>query len=190
MTYASTEAARSSADQLPLLMPAPSSLASPPGITGVMGDERPPASSRQVRDRFERQARRDTAPEMALRRELHRRGLRYRVDRAPIAGLRSRADVVFVRQRVAVFVDGCFWHGCPEHGTLPKSNAAWWADKLQANAERDRRVTRRLEDEGWKVIRAWEHEDPSAVADRIEAIIRPESIRPGAAGETSRRGHE
>jgi DNA mismatch endonuclease (patch repair protein) len=80
---------------------------------------------------------RDTAPELALRRELHRRGLRYRVDMPVIPGLRRRADVVFPRARVAVFVDGCFWHGCPQHATFAKSNAAFWAAKIAANKARD-----------------------------------------------------
>ena len=77
--------------------------------------------------------RRDTGPELALRRELHRRGLRYRVDHAPIAGLRCRADIVFTRARVAVFVDGCFWHACPEHGNIPTANREWWQAKLELN---------------------------------------------------------
>lgn len=128
-----------------------------------------PADS--VRRRMERQRRRDTAPELALRRELHRRGLRYRVDMAPIRGERSRADIVFSRARVAVFVDGCFWHGCPVHGTLPKTNHAWWSDKLGANEARDRRSDEALRDAGWHVERVWEHEDPAVAAARIELVV-------------------
>src|SRR5690349_17954597 len=100
-----------------------------------------------------------TAAEMALRRELHRRGLRYRVDRAPVPGLRRRADLVFTAARVAVFVDGCFWHSCPEHGTYPKANAAWWTAKLNRNVERDRDTDRRLRAAGWLVLRIWEHDE-------------------------------
>src|SRR5262245_31016769 len=99
--------------------------------------DRPVASSPAIRARMQRQARRDTAPELALRRALHSRGLRYRVD-AKVVGARRRADVVFSTAKVAVFVDGCFWHTCPLHGTVPKSNRDWWVAKLAANAERDR----------------------------------------------------
>src|SRR3954471_18689778 len=96
-------------------------------------------SSREVSERMARVARRDTAPELALRRELHRLGLRYRVDVAPAPSRsRRRADVVFSRQRIAVFVDGCFWHGCEEHGVRPRANAEYWRAKLRRNVERDR----------------------------------------------------
>ncbi|NEW34858.1 very short patch repair endonuclease [Nocardia cyriacigeorgica] len=118
-----------------------------------------------------RQRRAGTAPELALRRELHRRGLRYFVDRAPIRGQRRRADVVFPRLRVAVYVDGCFWHSCPQHATHPKNNAEWWADKLAANVARDRATDDALAAAGWQVIRIWEHEDPVAAADRIAAAL-------------------
>lgn len=116
--------------------------------------------------------RRDTAPELALRRELHRRGLRYRLDQAPAKGIRSRADLVFRRVRVAVYVDGCFWHGCPEHGNVPKNNRAWWQEKLAANRARDARTVRLLEERGWTVFRVWEHEDMEVAARRIERAIR------------------
>ncbi len=119
-----------------------------------------------------RQRRRDTAPEIALRRDLHARGLRYRVA-WPIPGLpRRTVDVAFTRARLAVFVDGCFWHGCPEHATYPSANGAWWAAKLAANEERDRTTTEHLEDAGWTVVRVWEHEDPDRVASRIEDLVR------------------
>jgi DNA mismatch endonuclease, patch repair protein len=116
--------------------------------------------------------RRDTLPERALRSELHRRGFRYRVDRAPVPGLRSRADIVFGPARVAVYVDGCFWHSCPEHATRPKANAEWWERKLDRNQERDRETDQVLQEHGWEVIRIWEHEDPVAAADRVEATVR------------------
>jgi DNA mismatch endonuclease (patch repair protein) len=116
--------------------------------------------------------RRDTLPERALRSELHRRGLRFRVDRAPVKGLRSRADVVFGPARVAVYVDGCFWHSCPEHGTRPKANAEWWEQKLKRNQERDAETDRVLREHGWEVVRIWEHEDPAEAASRVEAAVR------------------
>lgn len=116
--------------------------------------------------------RRDTLPERAIRSELHRRGLRFRVDRAPLPGLRSRADIVFGPARVAVYVDGCFWHSCPEHGTRPKANSDWWDRKLARNRERDRETDRVLRENGWEVVRIWEHEDPVEAADRLEATVR------------------
>lgn len=122
--------------------------------------------------RMRAQRRRDTAPEVALRRELHRRGARFFVDRAPLRGLRRRADLVFPRKRVAVYVDGCFWHSCPQHATSPKNNAQWWADKLAANVVRDRDTDARLAVAGWQVVRIWEHEDPAEAADRVQAALR------------------
>lgn len=119
-----------------------------------------------------RLGRRDTLPELALRSELHRRGLRFRVDRAPVSGLRSRADVVFGPARVAVYVDGCFWHSCPEHGTKPKANAEWWDRKLKRNQERDAETDRTLREHGWQVVRIWEHEDPIEAANRVEAAVQ------------------
>jgi len=113
----------------------------------------------------------DTKPELALRRELHRRGLRYRVGTAPLPGLRRRADVVFTRRRIAVFVDGCFWHRCPEHGTQPRNNFDWWQAKLDRNVERDRHTDAALLAAGWRVVRVWEHEDPAAAAAAIAAQV-------------------
>ncbi|RVW01024.1 very short patch repair endonuclease [Rhodococcus spongiicola] len=121
--------------------------------------------------RMRAQRRRDTAPEIALRRELHRRGARFFVDRAPLPGLRRRADLVFPRRRVAVYVDGCFWHSCPQHATFPRNNAQWWADKLAANVARDRDTDSRLAAAGWHVVRVWEHEDPAEAAGRVQAAL-------------------
>jgi len=119
-----------------------------------------------------RLGRRDTAPELALRSELHRRGLRFRVDRAPVRGVRSRADIVFGPARVAVYVDGCFWHSCPEHATKPQANAEFWERKLTRNRERDAETNRRLQEHGWAVVRIWEHQDPTEAADRVESLVR------------------
>lgn len=119
-----------------------------------------------------RQRERDTAPEIALRKELWRRGLRYRLHMRPVPGLRRLADIVFPSSHVAVFVDGCFWHGCPKHGTKPKSNISFWAEKLRMNIERDKDTNRILRRSGWTVIRVWEHEDPVTAARRIERVVR------------------
>lgn len=119
-----------------------------------------------------RQARKDTAPELALRRALHRRGLRYRVE-YPIPGMpRRRMDVAFTRVKIAVFVDGCFWHACPLHGTSPQANELWWSAKLSRNIARDRESDDHLRTIGWTVVRVWEHETIDAAADTIEAIVR------------------
>ncbi|WP_235831536.1 very short patch repair endonuclease [Gordonia zhaorongruii] len=115
--------------------------------------------------------RRDTKPELRLRSELHRRGLRYFVDRAPIKGVRRRADIVFPRKKVAVFVDGCFWHGCPEHFTVAKTNPEYWAAKVARNRARDLDTDRRLEAAGWWVLRVWEHEEVREAADRIDRAL-------------------
>jgi DNA mismatch endonuclease, patch repair protein len=118
----------------------------------------PAASSPEVRRRMQSVLRKDTAPETLLRSGLHRLGLRFRKDYRPIPSLRCTADVVFPRQKVCVFVDGCFWHGCAVHHDAPKTNAEWWAEKVSNTARRDRQRTTRLRDDGWKVIRLWEHD--------------------------------
>jgi DNA mismatch endonuclease (patch repair protein) len=139
--------------------------------TSGNGEGRPQASSDDVRARMSRQPSRDTRPELMLRRILHRRGLRYRVDVAVVKGLRRKADIVFRGARVAVFVHGCFWHGCPEHATWPKANAAWWRAKIERNRERDRETERALDADGWTVVRVWEHEAADAAAARVcEAV--------------------
>ena len=123
-------------------------------------------------ERMSKQRTRDTQPELLLRRELHRRGLRYRVD-SPLPTMpRRRADLLFTRAKVAVFVDGCFWHGCPEHKTVPANNGAWWAAKLARNIQRDQETTARLATLGWTVLRVWEHEDTREAATAIEQIVR------------------
>jgi DNA mismatch endonuclease (patch repair protein) len=115
--------------------------------------------------------RRDTAPELALRGELHARGRRFFVDRRISALTRARADLVFPRARVAVFVDGCFWHWCEEHAHLPKANAELWRSKLLANRQRDASHDAVLRSEGWRVIRVWEHEDVGTAADLVERAL-------------------
>lgn len=132
--------------------------------------ERPTPSSPEAQRRMRAVRRRDTAPEMALRRALHRRGHRYRVD-MKLPGLRRRADIVFTRAKVAVFVDGCFWHGCAQHGTAPKSNADFWANKISTNRARDRDTDERLEELGWRAVRVWEHEDVEAAVEVIESAL-------------------
>ena len=107
--------------------------------------------------------------ELRLRRELHRSGLRYQVD---FRGLPGTPDIAFTRAKIAVFVDGCFWHQCPEHGTMPKANGDWWREKLDRNVERDRRVDGDLEKLGWIPIHVWEHEDPDLAADQVEQLWR------------------
>lgn len=128
---------------------------------------RPLASSDGVAARMSRQARRDTAPEVALRRELHRRGLRFRLEYAIPGMPRRRMDIAFTRAQIAVFVDGCFWHGCPDHKGEPAANAAWWATKLAGNAARDRETDAHLRARGWTVLRFWEHDDVTVAADAV-----------------------
>ncbi len=124
-----------------------------------------------------RQRRRDTEPELALRRDLHHRGLRYLVDVQVVPGLRRRADIVFRGPRVAVFVHGCFWHGCPEHATWPKANAGWWREKIERTRERDRETERTLAEHGWHVVRVWEHEDTAAAASRVSDVVAARRTR-------------
>src|SRR4051794_29597338 len=121
----------------------------------------PAPSSAAARAVMQGNRRRDTAPERALRSQLHCLGLRFRVDLKLDSGRSApRPDVAFTRARVAVFVDGCFWHGCPQHGVRPRTNAGYWAAKVRRNQERDRRNELALEQAGWRVLRVWEHERP------------------------------
>jgi DNA mismatch endonuclease (patch repair protein) len=116
---------------------------------------------------------RDTAPEVRLRSALHRRGLRFWKDRLlRYDQIRVRPDIVFPRSHVAVFVDGCFWHGCPDHQRVPKRNREYWVPKLEANVARDRRADVALADAGWEVIRIWEHEDLETAAERVAAAVQ------------------
>lgn len=114
---------------------------------------------------------RDTRPELALRRAAHALGLRYRVSVRPLPGFRRTADLVFPGAQVAVFLDGCFWHGCETHHTVAATNASYWAEKVVRNRERDRETDGALVDAGWAVLRVWEHEDPAEAAVRIRRMV-------------------
>lgn len=139
----------------------------------------PTASSRGVSARMSKQRTRNTSAEVALRRELHGLGLRFRLHRRPEATLRREADIVFGPAKVAVFLDGCFWHGCPLHATSPRANSDWWAQKLRANRERDLDTNGKLSAAGWQVVRVWEHEAPGEAARRIAEMVRARARRAG-----------
>lgn len=130
------------------------------------------ASSETVRRVMQGNRSRDTVPELAVRKAAQALGLRYRVDARPISSLNRRADLVFTRARVAVFVDGCFWHGCPEHHTVSKTNEDYWWEKVVNNRRRDRETDRLLSASGWLVVRIWEHESPDAAAERLVTTVR------------------
>ncbi len=144
----------------------------------------PPASNEVIRKRMGNTKRRDTKPELELRSALHRMGYRFRVD-VPINGSRRKSDIVFAADKVVVYVDGCFWHGCPEHGTIPKQNREWWIAKLEANRTRDADTSEKLVADGWTVLRFWEHEDPLASAAIVSGAIlaarrsAPSTVRSG-----------
>ncbi|CQR63857.1 NaeI very short patch repair endonuclease [Streptomyces leeuwenhoekii] len=128
-------------------------------------------SSPDVSARMSRQPSKDTRVELAVRRLLHAAGMRYNVE-YPVPGMpRRRMDVAFPRLKIAVLIDGCFWHGCPRHATQPKANAEWWRNKLDRNMARDRETTEHLVAEGWTVLRFWEHEAPEDVAVRVAATV-------------------
>lgn len=148
------------------------------GIPAPAIPSEPFASSEAVRARMSAQRRRDTGPELALRRELHAMGLRYFVHRRPLPALNRQADILFPRAMVAVFVDGCHWHGCPEHG--PKrhlTNGWYWSEKIASNVRRDRDTDERLASSGWRVVRVWEHKDPAEAAETIASAVRATSGR-------------
>jgi DNA mismatch endonuclease, patch repair protein len=131
------------------------------------------ASTPGVRRRMQAIRAVDTKPELAVRRAVHALVLRYRVHTRPLPDLNRRADLVFTRARVAVFVDGCFWHGCPEHGRRQFGVNGWyWPDKIDRNVRRDAETTRLLTEAGWRVVRAWEHEDAATVAATVADTVR------------------
>jgi DNA mismatch endonuclease, patch repair protein len=128
---------------------------------------------------------RDTRPERALRSAVHRRGLRFRVALRPVPSVRRTADLVFTRARIAVFLDGCYWHGCPVHYVEPSTNTEYWRQKIQGNVTRDRETDRRLSEEGWLVLRFWEHEDPEDAANTVARAVGDRGVkgeRPGTQG--------
>ncbi|MFB7616006.1 very short patch repair endonuclease [Kitasatospora sp. NPDC056181] len=129
------------------------------------------ASSAGTRRSMRANKGKDTRPELRLRSLVHAAGLRYRVSARPLAGLRRTADLVFPGVKVAVFVDGCFWHCCPEHGTTPASHQKFWSDKLNRTRERDIETNRALKEAGWTVIRIWEHTEPEVAAETVVATV-------------------
>lgn len=135
-----------------------------------MTEVSPPASA-GVRRRMQQQRERDTGLERRIRTLLHAHGLRFRLHRRLLPNSRREVDIVFASARVAVFVDGCFWHGCPDHATWPKNNAEFWRDKIEANRHRDAETSDRLRELGWTVIRVWEHELPEEAAERIRSAV-------------------
>ena len=137
----------------------------------------PQPSTPSVRHLMQSVRRTGTKPEKHIGEELFQRGLQFNTDTRPIAELRLTADLVFLPEKLSVFIDGCFWHGCPNHFRPPFTNSDWWEEKVSETVRRDARQSVRLNDAGWSVVRVWEHEDPSEAADRIIAAL------------TSRRGN-
>lgn len=136
----------------------------------LRNDLTPPTAGR--RRNMQSIRRKDTAPERAIRSLLHASGLRYRCDfRIDLGGMRVRPDIVFTRRKIAVFVDGCFWHSCPEHGRIPGVNESYWSPKLAGNRARDRSNASALEAAGWTVVRVWEHVPPVEAAAAISRVI-------------------
>ena len=131
------------------------------------------ASSNAVRRSMRGNKRRDTKPELTIRSALHSLGYRFRVDFRASSAVRTRADIVFTKRKVAVFVDGCFWHACPEHGSRPKTNSDYWLPKLDRNVARDRATEAKLAEEGWTVLRFWEHEELESVVSRLIQALGP-----------------
>jgi DNA mismatch endonuclease (patch repair protein) len=140
------------------------------------------ASSPGVRRSMQSNRPSDTLPEVRVRSALHREGLRFRKNVRPVPALRCTADVVFPRARVAVFIDGCFWHSCPIHRSMPRTNGEWWRAKLDATKERDRANTRELENAGWSVLRVWEHDEVPAVVALVKDRVATASSQVGKLG--------
>jgi len=156
-------------------VPAPERRPRVPATISLGGGQRvdyPMTNNSAVRNVMRANRRRDTKPEVALRSALHRRGLRFRND-APVATGHGkvRVDVALAQHRLAIFVDGCFWHCCPEHGTEPRSNTEYWRPKMERNLQRDAATDALLQGAGWQVVRVWEHEDPEEAADLIDQLI-------------------
>lgn len=135
------------------------------------------ASSPQARNVMRANRKRDTNPELRLRRQVHKLGLRYQLGRRIAGEPPVMPDLVFAGAKLAVFVDGCFWHGCPDHGVQPRTNIDYWGPKIQKNKARDQRVDRSLQALGWQTVRIWEHEDPVKAAARIRSIVETRTPR-------------
>ena len=144
------------------------------------------ASSPAVRRVMQGNRSRDTLPEIAVRSAIHAMGMRYRVSARPIREIRRTADILFRRSKVAVFIDGCFWHGCPAHHAPPKSNSEYWAQKIHGNRARDTQTTELLRAAGWTVLRFWSHEEPKEIAARIASAvgIKRKATSPVAEGDS------
>jgi DNA mismatch endonuclease (patch repair protein) len=132
----------------------------------------PKARTAAVRNVMKANRRVDTKPELRLRSQIHKSGLRYAMDVRPESDINRRADLVFRSAKVAVFVHGCFWHGCPKHHKLPKSNKKFWAQKVRRNRERDQETQRLLRKRGWKVLVFWEHQEAQVCADKVNVCVR------------------
>ena len=145
------------------------------------------ASSEGVRRSMLANRSRDTGPELAIRKRVHAMGLRYRVSARPISGLRRTADLVFATERIAVFIDGCFWHGCPEHRRSPRANADYWSAKVQRIRLRDGDTDNALAESGWTVLRFWEHESPEGVAEAIWQAVASARVQAGTSPLSARR---
>jgi DNA mismatch endonuclease, patch repair protein len=170
-----------------MLLPQRSGLA--PTASSMSPKTRPEswASSSAVRNVMRGNKGRDTRPELALRSAVHALGMRYRVGLRPVPRVRRTADIVFTKARVAVFLDGCFWHGCPDHHRPARKNSDFWITKIEGNRARDADTDSLLRGAGWQVLRIWEHEDPVAAARTILKAIRERNsedvtAQPGAEG--------
>lgn len=130
------------------------------------------ASSPAVRNSMQGNKSKDTKPEMIVRRYLHASGLRYRVHSRPIKDWNRRADIVFPRVKIAIFINGCYWHGCPKHYKKPKTNTVYWTQKIERNIERDVETFKRLRTEGWSVIVLWEHENLDKKAIKVALRVK------------------
>lgn len=161
-----------------------------PGVkrTGRGGLPYPEPTTGRISAAMRGNRRTDTRPELRLRSELHRRGLRFRKNvSVDLGGARAQVDVVFPKEALAVFVDGCYWHGCPTHGKRPQGNSRYWAWKIEKNRLRDQRVTVTLEGRGWTVMRFWEHTPPEEAAD--EVVAQRTTLRRGVSPSRSNRAH-
>ena len=126
---------------------------------------------------MQRVRQKNTSAESALRRELHALGLRFRLQVTVLDRPRRVADITFTVPRIAVFVDGCFWHGCPRHATWPKTNASFWRTKISDNRARDKDTNTRLRAIGWTVVRVWAHEPASRAALRIATLVKKRQVK-------------